>query len=118
MGAISGETVYLSGTSDTKGRNQSICAMAAMGSQDTFDQRRDARGVEDIELGGILFENLGEGEFLGRTLAVIRRVEGNVCRMGAVCWLFNAQESVRGCSSSRGRPQSQVDLEEVRGRLV
>ncbi|KAG7151337.1 hypothetical protein HYQ46_012891 [Verticillium longisporum] len=52
-----------------------IGAYAAVRRQDALDQRRDAGALEDIELGCIFFEDLGEGELLGGAFAVVGRVQ-------------------------------------------
>lgn len=51
-----------------------------MGGEDAFDQAKNIGAMEDVELRGVLFKNLGEGKFLDCASSVVGGIEGDVSR--------------------------------------
>lgn len=79
--------------------------------------------MKDVELGGRLFEDLGEGELLDSSPPIGGRVQDDV-RMAAVVFAagaiaifilidFDTQDALAGLDSRRRWPQSKVHLKEV-----
>jgi hypothetical protein len=76
--------------------------------------------VKDVELGGVLGEDLGESKLLDGAPSIIWGVEGDVgrCRGGGISWRrFDSEEALRYCRSSLRWAQAQVDLEKIVGFL-
>lgn len=89
-----------------------------MGCEDALDEAEDIGTMEHVELGGILFEDMGEGELLDCTPAVVGRAEGYVSgsgRGGVGTGRVDGDEAVGGGDETRERAQTQVDLEQAGG---
>lgn len=88
--------------------------------QDALDEGDNIGAVEDVELSGILGEDLGEGKLLDGASSIIWRVEGDVCRCRA--WGvgrrgLDGEETLSRCYASLRWSKAQVDLEEIVGFL-
>ena len=101
------EATNLSRAGDTQGGQQGIGAFAAMGGQHALEQRQDVCALEEVELGGVLLENTGEGELLDSPSPVGGWVQCDV-RWGAlVIGILDEQDAlgISGCVGG-GRPQA------------
>lgn len=88
--------------------------------QDTLYQGNNVGAVEDVELGGVLGEDLGESKLLDGASSIIWRVEGDVgrCRRWGVSRRrLDGEETLSCCRPSLRRTQAQVDLKKIVGFL-
>lgn len=88
--------------------------------QDTLHQGNNVGAVEDVELGGILGEDLGESKLLDCASSIVWRVERDVGRRRGwgVSWRrLDGEEALSCCCSSLRWSQAQVDLEKIVGFL-
>lgn len=88
--------------------------------QDTLHQGNNVGAVEDVELGGILGEDLGESKLLHCASSIIWRVERDVgWRRGwGVGWRrLDGEEALSCCCPSLRWSKAQVDLEKIVGFL-
>lgn len=88
--------------------------------QDALDEGDNVGAVEDIELGGVLGEDLSESKLLDGASSIIWRVEGDVCRCRA--WGvgrrgLDGEETLSRCCASLRWSKAQVDLEKIVGFL-
>lgn len=86
--------------------------------QDTLYQRNNVGAVEDVKLGGVLGEDLGESKLLDCASSIIWRVEGDVgrCRGWDVGrWRLDGEETLSCCCPSLRRSEPQVNLEKIVG---
>lgn len=77
-----------------------------MWSEDALDQAEDIGAMEDVELGGILLEDLGEGKFLDGASSVVWGAEGDVggcCGRGICDGRLDGDEAVGGRDESSER---------------
>lgn len=77
-----------------------------MGAEDALYQVKGIGAVKDVELGGILVEDMGEGELLNGTTSVVRGMEGDVSgsgRGGIGGGRLDCNEAVRGGDESGER---------------
>lgn len=110
-----GAVTYLAGTSDPQGGQQGIATFAPMGRQDTLYQGRYAGALEDVKLGGVFFEHLGEGELFCGALPVVGGIQYDMRRRPSLLGL-DGQKALGICRSSRWWAKAKVDLKQV-GRL-
>lgn len=110
------DPTYLSGASDTKRGQQGVGAFSAMRGEDALDEGDDVGAVEDIELGGIFIEDVGEGELLDGAAAFGGRAEVDVRRgrRGSTGGRgLDGDEALVGGGTSRRRSETEIDLEEA-----
>lgn len=88
--------------------------------QNTLHQGNDMGAVEDVELCGVLGEDLGESELLDGTSSIVWGVEGDVgrCRgWGVSRRRLDSEETLSCCCASLRWSKAQVDLEKIMGLL-
>lgn len=105
---------YLARSRHTQGCQQRVGALAAVGSEHPLDEAGHVGAVKDIELGGFLLKDLGEGEALDGAASVVGGVERDVAggRLFGL-GLFDGEEALAARGALGGWSQAQIDLEEV-----